>query len=339
MVAQSSRDRRAGLAIVVLLAGLFLSAHVLGRSSDPGGVLADHAAPPASEPTPDPAAGSGSAPEPASGSGAAPEPGSGVGAAGRQARPVPLASGAGAGMIVPAPVAALRQVTGPGVPPLPRTGAGPFGSWQTTADAYVALTFDDGPDPRWTPRVLESLRRYGATATFCVVGELVEAHPELVGAIAADGHTLCNHTWSHDVGLGNRSVETIRDDLERTTAAIQRAAPGARVSYYRQPGGAWTQRVVEVAEELGMASLHWAVDPQDWQRPGASRITSEMRSGVSPGAIVLLHDGGGDRAGTVKALRDFLPELTDSYRVKAMPPGMDRPHRHGLELPARPGQL
>lgn len=233
----------------------------------------------------------------------------------------------------------VQPVTGPGRPPLLALAAsGPHGSHRTTGADYVALTFDDGPDPQWTPKVLALLREHGVKATFCVIGQLVEAFPELVAEIAEAGHTLCNHSWQHDLGLGSRSRTEIRENLERTNAAIQRAAPGARVSYYRQPGGAWTDRVVEVAAELGMSSLHWTVDPRDWSLPGAPAIAEVVRTGTDEGAIILLHDGGGERRGTVRALSRVLPELAARHRLDALPPGVDPPRRHGLELPLKPSQ-
>jgi peptidoglycan/xylan/chitin deacetylase (PgdA/CDA1 family) len=237
------------------------------------------------------------------------------------------------------PVAAVQPVTGPGRPPLPMEGSGPHGTRRTTGDEYVALTFDDGPDPQWTPEVLKLLREHRVKATFCVVGEMVEAFPELVREIAEDGHTLCNHSWNHDFGLGSRSRADIRKDLERTNAAIREAVPGARISYYRQPGGAWTERVVEVAAEFGMSSLHWAVDPQDWSQPGATEIAEVVSSGTDEGAIVLLHDGGGERHGTVRALTRFLPDLAGRHSLAALPPGIDPPRRHGLDLPLKPSQI
>jgi len=234
--------------------------------------------------------------------------------------------------------AAGQLFTAPGRPPLPRSLTGPSGSRPTTGAEYVALTFDDGPDPRYTPQVLDLLREYDVKATFCVVGQLAEAYPNLIRDIAADGHTLCNHSWDHDIGLGSRSVQEIRANLTRTNEAIEAAAPGARVSYYRQPGGAWTDRVVDVAEELGMSSLHWAVDPQDWALPGADQIAAVVIRGTADGAIVLLHDGGGERQDTVTALREFLPVLAARHRLDALPPGTDLPRRHGVELPLNPGQ-
>lgn len=232
-----------------------------------------------------------------------------------------------------------QQPAAPGSLPLAVGGSGPFGTHRTTGSGYAALTFDDGPDPRWTPQVLELLRTHDVQATFCVVGSLAERHPGLVRDIAAAGHTLCNHTWDHDIGLGSRSREAIRADLRRTSDAIRTAAPEAPISYYRQPGGAWTARVVSVATELGMSSLHWDVDPADWREPGAGTIARTVRrSGEN--AIVLLHDGGGDRSDTVAALRRVLPALSRTLSLDALPPAAPtQPPRHGLGLPVRPAQI
>lgn len=325
----SSGGRRRGgklaaLAVVALVAGTYLVASLIGRSGDP---LADQA-------------GEAEVPEVEVPVLATPEV--------EEPTDPHLAAGPGAGDVPPARTQGEAQSTGwwqvvtqpivgPGQPPLARS-TGPHGTRPTTGEPYVALTFDDGPDPRYTPQVLALLREYGVTATFCVVGHLAAEFPELIRAIVADGHTMCNHSWDHDMALGSRSRAAIRADLERTTAAIRDAAPGTRVSYYRQPGGNWTARVVDVAEELGMTSLHWAVDPQDWRKPGAAKIAAMVNSHCHPGAIVLLHDGGGEREGTVAALRTILPELTSQFMLAAMPPGVAPPQRYGIELPLRSGQ-
>ncbi|MEV6366628.1 polysaccharide deacetylase family protein [Micromonospora musae] len=194
-----------------------------------------------------------------------------------------------------------------------------FGAHSTTGDKRVALTFDDGPDPQYTPQVLNALREFGVRATFCVVGEMAQSHPDLVRAIVADGHTLCNHSWNHDVALGKRSPDVIRADLLRTNEAIRAAAPDAPIVWYRQPGGAWTYPVVSVANALGMTPLHWTVDPADWEAPGAARIAATVTSQIEPGSVVLMHDAGGNRQGTVEALWQLLPELTARFELEALP--------------------
>ncbi|MDW5328616.1 polysaccharide deacetylase family protein, partial [Plantactinospora sp. KLBMP9567] len=206
-------------------------------------------------------------------------------------------------------------------PQLPAEPGGPYGARVSTGARYVALTFDDGPDPRYTPQTLDVLREHHVKATFCLVGQNALAHPELVRAIVADGHTLCNHSWTHDVKLGGRPAASIRADLVRTNEAIRAAVPDARIPYFRQPGGAWTASVVAVAGQLGMTSLHWAVDPQDWTRPGPGAIAARVTARVAPGAIVLLHDAGGNRQGTVIALHWLLPDLGRRYALAALPTG------------------
>lgn len=201
----------------------------------------------------------------------------------------------------------------PRLRPLPKTL--PAGLQRGTGVRQVALTFDDGPDPVWTPKVLDRLRAARVTATFCVVGRNVRRHPQLIERIVREGHQLCNHSWNHDLDLGRRPVAEIRADLVRTNKAIQAAAPGARVPFYRQPGGRWTAEVVATAKQLGMKSLHWTVDPQDWGKPPAATIAKRVHIAARPGAVVLLHDGGGDRRATLAACPALIGDLKRRYGV------------------------
>ncbi|GAA4566066.1 hypothetical protein GCM10023176_15470 [Micromonospora coerulea] len=218
----------------------------------------------------------------------------------------------------PKPTTTPRRTTPPKprLRPLPTTL--PAGLHRSTGDRAVALTFDDGPDPRWTPQVLDQLRAAHVTATFCVIGSQVKRYPELVARIAREGHQLCNHSWRHDINLGRRPVADIRADLLRTDKAIRAAVPKARIPYYRQPGGRWTPEVVAVARQLGMRSLHWSVDPQDWDHPTAQTIGKRVESAVRPGAIVLMHDGGGDRRPTLAACQHLIPELKRRYGISRL---------------------
>jgi peptidoglycan/xylan/chitin deacetylase (PgdA/CDA1 family) len=176
------------------------------------------------------------------------------------------------------------------------------------APGAVALTFDDGPDPRWTPKVLALLARYHVRATFCVVGRHVDAHPELVRAIVARGHQLCNHTYDHDEGLVSRPPAVMAAQIARTQAAVFRAA-GVRPTLFRAPGGFWSKAVVEAARAQGLAPLRWTADPRDWARPGVHAILRTLLSELRAGRIVLLHDGGGNRKQTLQALEWMLREL------------------------------
>src|SRR5215207_2119020 len=217
----------------------------------------------------------------------------------RGAPPAPSAS-AGA-----APVAAAGRVPVPGAVDADgvqrRVGGG----------EGLALTFDDGPDPRWTPAVLDLLRRHGATATFCVVGQYVAAHPELVRRMADEGHALCDHTWTHDEALASRTTATLRTELRRTYDAVVSATGGRAPLYFRAPAGRWNPRVVAEARQLGLRPLGWSVDPTDWRRPPPEVIADRVLRGATPGAIVLLHDGYGHRGSTVAALDTILPALAD----------------------------
>jgi peptidoglycan-N-acetylglucosamine deacetylase len=193
-----------------------------------------------------------------------------------------------------------------------------------TNDGSVALTFDDGPSS-YTPQVLTLLREQNVKATFCLVGVNVKANHDLVRQIVNEGHTLCNHTWKHDLKLGRRSPDEIRADLQATNDEIRRAVPDAQIKYFRHPGGNFTQAAVEVAKELGMASLGWDVDPADWNvekykgKAMTDHIINVVRQHTRAGSIVLSHDAGGDRGCTVTAYRTLLPELKARFKLAALP--------------------
>lgn len=227
---------------------------------------------------------------------------------------------------VPLAVPQAAQTTPPAAPspvlsasapaPAVTAGTGPAGSLRTTGSATVALTFDDGP---WddTPAVLDLLAQYHVKATFCMVGRQVAAHAALVQRMVAEGHTLCSHTWSHDEMLRTRPADRIKADLQRTNDAIHAVAAGAAIPYFRAPGGNFSSQVVSIAADMGMTSIYWSVDPQDWRGPGVQSIINNVLTNTRPGSIVLLHDGAGPQ--TVTALRTILPDLTSRYTLGALP--------------------
>ncbi|GAB3810007.1 polysaccharide deacetylase family protein [Micromonospora zhanjiangensis] len=175
----------------------------------------------------------------------------------------------------------------------------------------VGFTFDDGPNPVDTPRLLEVLRRHRVKAVFCLVGDQVEAHPELVRRIVAAGHTLCNHSMHHD-DLSAWTPEQVEADLRQTSAAIRRAVPHARIPFFRAPYGAWGQAPT-VAASLGMRSLGWRLAISDWEPPGTDVLVDRLLDGITPGAVVLMHDGGGDRSQTVAAVDRVIPILQSRH--------------------------
>lgn len=171
----------------------------------------------------------------------------------------------------------------------------------------LALTFDDGPHPEHTPALLEVLRRHGVQATFFVVGENATAFPGLLHDIAADGHVIGNHTFSHRQLTRLRTAD-IEAELGRTSDLIDRVL-GVPPAWCRAPYGDWHGPSLEVCARLGMEPMGWSIDTRDWARPGTTSIVRAVTGQATPGAIVLQHDGGGPRAQTVAAVDRYLPTL------------------------------
>ena len=178
-------------------------------------------------------------------------------------------------------------------------------------EPVVYLTFDDGPHPTWTPRVLETLAQYGAPATFFVLGQNVNAYPDLAARIVREGHDAENHTFNH-ASLDKVDRATFIAEVEATDQALHSAIGNAvnPIACLRPPYGALDAATRSLAAELGKEIVLWNVDPQDWRRPGAAQIAQHLLTHVRPGTILLMHDGGGDRSQTVEALGVVLSELT-----------------------------
>jgi peptidoglycan/xylan/chitin deacetylase (PgdA/CDA1 family) len=155
----------------------------------------------------------------------------------------------------------------------------------------VALSFDDGPSGS-TPEVLEILDEYAARATFFVIGEWVERLPDIVRDAAGRGHEIANHTWSHADGDRIRELDTLRDEVARTSAAIG-ATTGTPPRLLRPPYGSDPGRYARVAAECGLyATVLWSVQTFDWQDPDEpTSIVEQVAAEAEPGAIVLFHDG------------------------------------------------
>src|SRR5256714_5467577 len=162
------------------------------------------------------------------------------------------------------------------------SGHGPDGTMTSTGSSAVALTFDDGPG-EYTNTVLDLLAQHHIKATFCLIGRQVAEYAAQVRRIVAEGHTLCNHTWSHDLNLRTRTNDQIRADLQRTNEAIHAVVPDAPIKYFRNPGGNWGTNTVSIAASMGMASIHWSVDPQDWRGPPPPAVLNNMCGHTPPG--------------------------------------------------------
>ena len=173
------------------------------------------------------------------------------------------------------------------------------------------LTFDDGPHPTWTPEVLDVLARYEVTATFFVLGLNVSRYPRIIERMVDAGHEAENHTFDH-IWLSKAAREDIVTQVTSTDDALH-AVAGTRVDpikCLRPPYAATNERAVRTAAELGKSIVLWSIDPQDWRRPPAEQIASHVLANVRPGAIILMHDGGGERSQTVAALDTVLAGLS-----------------------------
>ena len=154
---------------------------------------------------------------------------------------------------------------------------------------YIALTFDDGPHPQNTPRLLDMLRARNVKATFFVIGRSVDLYPQVLRRTVAEGHEIGNHTHTHRL-LSKLSNDEVRGEISRCRDAIVRAA-GVQPRTMRPPYGGMLQAQREmVFNEFGNPCILWSVDPLDWKRPGAGVITSRIHAGTTAGSIILSHD-------------------------------------------------
>ncbi|MFQ6198837.1 polysaccharide deacetylase family protein [Streptomyces sp. NPDC000405] len=214
------------------------------------------------------------------------------------------------------------MLLGLGTPAAPAAASGLVPTPEEVVNAgpmVMALTFDDGPSPQYTPQVLDRLRDHRVRATFFVCGDNVVRYPAVVRRIVREGHTLGNHTWSHP-RLDGLVTADVRDQIQRTQDVITRIS-GHRPVLFRAPYGRFTDSALALCAELGLRPISWSVDPKDWANPGAGTIAGRVLAGAAGGAIVLNHDGveggddnpqpgtGADRSQTVAALNTYLPRL------------------------------
>ncbi|WP_427884695.1 polysaccharide deacetylase family protein [Kribbella sp. GL6] len=199
----------------------------------------------------------------------------------------------------------------PSTPPVrPAPPKPPADDWNLTGHGKVLyLTFDDGPQHEWTPKVLQVLRKHHAQATFFVLGIQVAQYPELVAAERAAGHHVGNHTVDH------KTLTLLPDAKVR-----QEIGMGVKSKCLRPPSGATNAKIQAIAAAYHQRQVLWDVDTKDWEKPGTAHIEHAIMSGARPGAIILMHDGGGNRSQTVAALDQALTKLTaQGYTYRALP--------------------
>lgn len=173
--------------------------------------------------------------------------------------------------------------------------------------AFIALTFDDGPNAILTPKLLDLLAARHLKATFFVVGQNAADHPDILKRAVREGHEIANHSWSHP-NLGKMSDEAVRRELQKTDDAIATAI-GKRPTLLRPPYGSITARQKKwIHEEFGYRIIIWDVDPLDWKRPGPSVVTARILKETHAGSIVLAHD---IHAPTIEAMPKTFDQLIE----------------------------
>lgn len=189
-------------------------------------------------------------------------------------------------------------------------------------EPLVALTFDDGPHPVWTPRLLDLLGRHGARATFFVVGRTARRHPEIVERAAAEGHTVANHTWSHE------SLPLLRRRWRRRQVRwCQEALPPGQPRLLRPPWGHQTLASRLDALLLGYRVVAWSVTATDWEDRPAAALVEEVERSWRPGSIVVFHDAlhsthdpaYRDREPTLQAVATLLERHASRFRFVTVP--------------------
>ena len=172
----------------------------------------------------------------------------------------------------------------------------------------IALTFDDGPHPVYTPQILDTLKEYGVHATFFLIGENAERNPELVRRILREGHEIGNHTYLHK-NLKEHTSGGIFEEISMAEEAILRIAD-QRTKLLRPPGGLYDKLVCETARRLDYDIILWTIDTLDWKHPTPEEIIGKVKSSVQCGDIILCHDFiGGAPSPTPEAIKKIIPDL------------------------------
>ncbi|MGA8942905.1 MAG: polysaccharide deacetylase family protein [Thermoactinomyces sp.] len=180
----------------------------------------------------------------------------------------------------------------------------------TGPEKKIALTFDDGPDARYTGQILDILKRYNVSATFFVIGKQVQYFPEVVQRMVREGHVVAGHSWSHP-NLAKLSDAQVRQEIVRTNQAVKNVT-GKNMAMIRAPYGS-VKGKEKVINQMGISIVGWNIDTWDWKAGRTPRqVTQAVLQNLSPGSIVLKHSGGGDRSATVQAL----PKIIESLQQK-----------------------
>ncbi len=190
-----------------------------------------------------------------------------------------------------------------------------------TNEKRVALTFDDGPDPRYTPEILDILDEHNVKATFFVMGARAKGHPDILRRASQEGHVIGNHTYWHP-NLSGESVEQLRWEMQQTNDVIENLI-GFQPRLFRPPYGIFGTAHTESLVENEETAVFWTVDTKDWDGPSSEEIHNSVIEETNNGSIILMHDGGhwtSDLSSTVGALDSVISELKEEgYQFVTVP--------------------
>ena len=204
------------------------------------------------------------------------------------------------------------------VPPEPFQGKTIFEASINNSEKVIALTVDDGPWPETTEQMLDIFKQNDVKATFFWIGKSLENSPEIARRVVAQGHAIGNHTWHHLYDPMDEA--TAANEIDRTAKLIYETT-GVKTTYFRPPGGVLNNGLVKYAKEQNYSVIMWSVTSADTDpRAQPEAFVNNVLKGAKPGAIVLMHDGGGDRSRTVKALPEIIAGLKkEGYRFVTIP--------------------
>lgn len=174
---------------------------------------------------------------------------------------------------------------------------------------YVAVTFDDGPDPVYTPQILDLLKKYRVKATFFVVGKKAKDFPQVIQRINNEGHEIANHTYNHEYNA-MITEEKLTKELKKTDEVVK-AITSKSMTLYRPVAGIYNDTIMNTATKQGylVTMWSWHQDPKDWMNPGVYPIYHHVSTAMKPGDVIVLHDSGGDRSQAVFALEEILKTM------------------------------
>jgi len=178
---------------------------------------------------------------------------------------------------------------------------------EKSSDNWVSITFDDGPNPEFTPKILKLLKEHSAKATFFCIGQHIENHPDILKQILADGHSVGNHTYSHSKFFGFFGLKRVKAELQQTKSTVKKLT-GLKMNLFRPAFGVTNPQIEKAVKTLGLQSIGWSVRSLDTTPRPENSVLDRITSKVSKGDIILLHDTSEKTIAVLERLLVFLQE-------------------------------